>query len=614
MKKKKIWIDKIVIILLVIVVIAMGCTLCSSYRDISQVRANLLDKSLKQNIYIHGKLISQLFSSRLNEIEGVAAGASQLDSNDVAALNRIMQGHNDVFGDMGFIDLQGNIICGGDFALTNIQNESFYEELVKGRGVITPRLYTDASGDRGFYFLAPVMQDNQAKMILVGTYMENNMTQNLDEGEYFGSGCVCIISAEGDYIIGGSSFDKILGDKERNHFTHIGSVPAKYLTDAISKGVTANVEYKYAGQEYAAYYTPLGINGWYLSATVFTEEEAMRESALALQSRILLLLLLLLAIALILAVIFLLREYYKSRKVIHRHELIQQCDKAISFELTFKPYTLHFYGDVKEIIGTDPGELVGEAVYGIYDWVHEDDISVRSKVEHFLDGHEENFAAEVRIRNIKGNYGWYRIVGLMQRRRNYTKSLFVGKIINVDEELAEEHDLMQRAENDLLTGVLNKKTMEKRISQMLKNRGNDYVIFYMVDLDNFKNVNDMLGHIYGDQAIVETAQALNKVFSDKDCIGRLGGDEFAVCVTYLAFDEQNLMDFIKKKGEKICQVNRRTYSDGASEVSISSSVGIAYAPNMGETFEELYTKADKALYYTKKNGKNGYHIYTKADQ
>lgn len=609
MQKKRIGIDIIVIILLVVVAIMLGCTLGSVYQDISQVRTNLTNQSLKKNISIHGKLLNQLFSSRLNEVEGMAVGAAAVDINDLAALNRIMQGHNDVFGAMGFIDLEGNTVCGGDFALTNIQKEPFYEELLEGRGVIAPSLYSDAAGNRGFYFLAPVMQNNQAQLILVGDYMENTMAQNLDAGEYFGSGCTCIISDEGDYIMGGASFGNILGNKERNHFTHIGTIPTKDLTDAISKRVPTNVEYTYAGQEYIAYYVPLSINGWYLAVTVFIEEEAVSDSTLTLRSKILLLLLILFIFAWAVSVVFLLRHNYISAKVIYRHELIQECDKSISFELTFKPYTLHFYGDIKDVIGTDPGVLIGAAVYDIYDWVHEDDASVRGRIKEFFESGEETFSTEVRIRNIKGNYRWYRIVGILKKKR-----MFVGKITNVDEELTEEHDLMQRAENDLLTGVLNKKTMEKRISLMLKNRGREYVIFYMVDLDNFKNVNDTLGHIYGDQAIIETAQALNKVFSVQDCIGRLGGDEFAVCVTYNAFDEQNLLDFIKKKGEKICQVNRRTYTDGASEVSISSSVGVAYAPNMGESFEELYQKADKALYYSKNHGKNGYHIYTEEDQ
>ena len=74
MKKKRIGIDKIVIILLVIVAIMLGCTLVATYQDISQVRTKLMEQSLKENIYIHGKLINQLFSSRLNEVEGMAAG------------------------------------------------------------------------------------------------------------------------------------------------------------------------------------------------------------------------------------------------------------------------------------------------------------------------------------------------------------------------------------------------------------------------------------------------------------------------------------------------------------------------------------------------------------
>lgn len=608
MRKKKISIDIIVIVLLVIMLTVLGCALGSSYHDISKLRADLAEKNLKENINMHGKLISQLFSSCLNEVEGVAAGATALDINDVSALYRIIQGHNDVFGAIGFIDLEGNTICGGEFALDNIQNEPFYGELLEGRGVISPGLYTDQAGNRGFLFFAPVMQEEQAKLILVGNYTETAMIQKLDTGEYFDAGCICIISDEGDYIIGGASFDTILGGKERNHFTHVGTGPSKELTDAISMRSPVNVDYKYAGQEYEAYYVPLSINDWYLSATVIIGEDR-QDSVLTVKSQILLALLSLFACAWIVSVIFLLRHHYQSTKVIYRHELIQECDKSISFEMTFKPYTLRFFGDIKDVIGTDPGVLVGDAVYDIYDWVHEDDASVRGRVKKFFEGEDETFSTEVRIRNIKGNYGWYRVVGILHRKR-----MFVGKITNVDEELTEEHNLMQRAENDLLTGVLNKKTMEKRISLMIKNRGREYVIFYMVDLDNFKNVNDILGHIYGDQAIIETAQVLNKVFSDQDCIGRLGGDEFAVCVTYNAFDEQNLLDFIKKKGEKICQANRRTYTDGASEVSITSSVGVAYAPNMGESFEELYVKADKALYYSKKHGKDGYHIYTEEDQ
>lgn len=303
----------------------------------------------------------------------------------------------------------------------------------------------------------------------------------------------------------------------------------------------------------------------------------------------------------------------KLRTENERHNILEQCDQSVSFQVTFRPHKMEFYGDVKSIIGTEIGNLSGEAVYDIYDWIHEDDYSLRGRMSSFWEGEDTKFNTEVRIRNIKGTYRWYRIVGILERNEFGANESFVGKIVNVDEELSEEKELVQRAENDMLTGVLNKKTMEKRVSLMLKNRGDKYVIFYMVDLDNFKNVNDTLGHIYGDQAIVETAQCLNKVFANQDCIGRLGGDEFAVCVSYQAFDEQGLLEFIGKKAQEICAGNRRTYTDNVSSVSITSSIGVAYAPDMGDSFTELYTQADCALYYSKANGKDQYHIYSPKD-
>ena len=133
----------------------------------------------------------------------------------------------------------------------------------------------------------------------------------------------------------------------------------------------------------------------------------------------------------------------------------------------------------------------------------------------------------------------------------------------------------------------------------------------MVDLDNFKNVNDNLGHISGDQAIKDTADCLVKIFPKDAFVGRLGGDEFAVCAAYDAFDKESLISFIEKKANKICEANRRVYQNNDKEVHISSSVGIAVAPDFTDNFEMLYGMADRALYCSKNGGKNRYTIYRK---
>lgn len=187
---------------------------------------------------------------------------------------------------------------------------------------------------------------------------------------------------------------------------------------------------------------------------------------------------------------------------------------------------------------------------------------------------------------------------------------FAGKLTDASKQITMEKNLVQRAENDMLTGVLNKKTMEEKMSNLLsENKADRYYIFYMVDLDNFKNVNDTLGHIYGDKAIADTGAELTKIFKNQALIGRLGGDEFAVCSSYDAFDEESLKNYIIKKAEQIKEANRRSYTDGANVVNITSSIGISVAPIDGTDFETVYKKADSALYQSKKTGKDRYTLF-----
>lgn len=610
--KKQIRMEIVGFLLMALTAVAVLFAGCQVRRDVLKMSGDTINRAIDSNVYTYGRMTRQFFASRLSEMENLSVYVSQ-SQLDRSGLNRLLMGHNDQFENIGVVDDTGNSIAGNRFDLPDYFPKDYFQDLTDGRAMVAPGIFQDGAGENIFYFFAAAEQSGQ-KLILVGSVFIEKVKHDFDSVDFIGNGCLCIINQQGDYLVGDSAFSELLGNKESNHLSHVQGDAGEELEQALQKSERISLSYEYADVRYDAYYTPLKIQDWYLAATIPERQDGVREQILSVRSRI----------SLCVAGIMLLVSafcFIKMGLVIHkfrrentRNMLLQQCDRAVSFELSFKPHVLQFFGDVKGMIGTDPGALVGEAVYDIYDWIHEDDASFRGRVHQFFESDEKSFSTELRIRNIKGSYGWYRIVGIMQKDSLSGKNQwFVGKVINVDEQMKEEKDLMQRAENDLLTGVLNKKTMEKRVSLMLHKRESNYVIFYMVDLDNFKNVNDTLGHIYGDQAIVETAQVLNKVFADQDYIGRLGGDEFAVCVMYRAFDEQGLRDFIVKKAEKICQVNRRTYSDGASEVSISSSVGISYAPDMGCSFEELYTKADAALYYSKEHGKNQFHIYTDAD-
>ena len=118
-----------------------------------------------------------------------------------------------------------------------------------------------------------------------------------------------------------------------------------------------------------------------------------------------------------------------------------------------------------------------------------------------------------------------------------------------------------------------------------------------------------MGHAYGDKVLTEAAEKLKQVFPAKALIGRLGGDEFSVCASFDAFDLDNLTEYMTQKGDKLCDILKEEYVSGDKSVQVSASIGIASAPVDGEDFLTIYQKADKALYLSKRSGKNRYNLF-----
>ncbi len=173
---------------------------------------------------------------------------------------------------------------------------------------------------------------------------------------------------------------------------------------------------------------------------------------------------------------------------------------------------------------------------------------------------------------------------------------------DITEQKKESKKLRTKAEFDPLTGVLNRATFEEKVNALLSASGQEITCaLLMMDIDNFKLVNDTFGHGAGDQTLIDTASDIRSLIRAGDLVGRLGGDEF---VAFLK-DIPNA-SIAEKKALMICKKLRKNYN---TEVELSASVGIAVSPGDGKSFAELYKKADSALYHVKNNGKNNYAIY-----
>lgn len=166
-----------------------------------------------------------------------------------------------------------------------------------------------------------------------------------------------------------------------------------------------------------------------------------------------------------------------------------------------------------------------------------------------------------------------------------------------------------KAHTDQLTGILNKLSFEEYTQNRLDTEIHTVPhALILIDVDNFKGVNDTLGHAYGDEVLSKIGSLLRGTFSNEDFCGRIGGDEFGVLLNTTPPEGMDYVEFVRMKCESVCEGFRRHYTGDDGTYKISASLGCALFPQHGDDFETLYKAADEALYASKHRGKDDYTI------
>lgn len=194
----------------------------------------------------------------------------------------------------------------------------------------------------------------------------------------------------------------------------------------------------------------------------------------------------------------------------------------------------------------------------------------------------------------------------VQERKSDSGNLVCVQTDITDIKLAEQQ-IKQQAERDSLTGLYNRRVLHERLDKALKasRRPSRCGALIIVDLDDFKNVNDLLGHDAGDILLVEVGERLRQSVRKSDVVARLGGDEFALLLQNLNSDQD-----AERIAAKILQTFNDPIKVGSRTIPAKASLGIATFHQGKSTPTDLIKKADLALYQAKKAGRNTYAVYS----
>ena len=253
-------------------------------------------------------------------------------------------------------------------------------------------------------------------------------------------------------------------------------------------------------------------------------------------------------------------------------------------------------------------EYPREALRGrnVFDLVHPDDLShARNLLVQALESPRLNLAAELRLLHADGSWRTFEatVINLL---RNPAVSGIVATFRDITERKAFEAQLAHQAFHDALTGLPNRALLMDRLEHAMARaaRRRTMMAVLFLDLDNFKVVNDSLGHEAGDRLLVAVAERLDMCVRHEDTVARLGGDEFAVLL-----EDVKGIDDVRSFVERIQERLHARFTLGGRDVFITVSVGMALSDGGHERPDNLLREADAAMYQAKSNGRGCHEAF-----
>ena len=614
MKKKEKYVY--IAVLASVVLIFIGFTLTKFNKDI-QKRVYKLQISSMQNISKQGgAVVEKNLEGMVNTLYALTNFLVEdedfANAEHMEKLRDFAQEKNVMFQRFGIADASGNAkVTNGE--KINISSRQYFQECMKNKKASSEIKKSALIEEMICIIAVPILKDGEAIGVLYGctdlkvfNIYENTILEN--EKTY-----IQVIDPDGTYIVKEPS--GILGKRD-NIFDGLNRVESqtslREIQEKVKNEEPTYIEISDGECRETVCFTPLKLNHWCV-VTVMDQSRITNSIDYILGHDVYIMIIRVTVGVLLLSFLILYFSWQEKRQIEEFNERLLIDEKlfriaseksgVIIMSYIIKTKQLHFINP--DMFGLKLPDKIDNAPENFVHYLSDKNKNLHEELHTILKNMENGEGKRTFFVTVKHS-DQEELILRIQLTSLFGTNGEIRQCIGVIEDATETQHLREKADRDSLTGLYNRSYAVEKINGMLQEFSPAPECVHacvLMDLDNFKKLNDTLGHQKGDQALQDVANILRQHFREYDIVCRLGGDEFLIFVQNIPRNviEKNIGSLLKKL--------TLTYEKEEKKVCITVSAGIYLVKEPGHDFRELYQKADETLYRVKNSSKNGYRIY-----
>lgn len=614
MKKKEKYVY--IAVLASVVLVFIGFTLTKFNKDI-QKRVYKLQISSMQNISKQGgAVVEKNLEGMVNTLYALTNFLVEdedfANAEHMEKLRDFAQERNVMFQRFGIADASGNAkVTNGE--KINISSRQYFQECMKNKKASSEIKKSALIEEMICIIAVPILKDGEAIGVLYGctdlkvfNIYENTILEN--EKTY-----IQVIDPDGTYIVKEPS--GILGKRD-NIFDGLSRVESqtslREIQEKVKNEEPTYIEISDGECRETVCFTPLKLNHWCV-VTVMDQSRITNSIDYILGHDVYIMIIRVAVGVLLLSFMILYFSWQEKRQIEEFNERLLIDEKlfriaseksgVIIMSYIIKTKQLHFINP--DMFGLKLPDKIDNAPENFVHYLSDKNKNLHEELHTILKNMENEEGKRTFFVTVKHS-DQEELILRIQLTSLFGTNGEIRQCIGVIEDATETQHLREKADRDSLTGLYNRSYAVEKINGMLQEFSPAPECVHacvLMDLDNFKKLNDTLGHQKGDQALQDVANILRQHFREYDIVCRLGGDEFLIFVQNIPRNviEKNIGSLLKKL--------TLTYEKEEKKVCITVSAGIYLVKEPGHDFRELYQKADETLYRVKNSSKNGYRIY-----